>query len=167
MLQDRLVKELRLVGISTIAAANAWLPGFIAGHNARFAKPARNAKDLHRLLTEADKLDEVIAWREVRTVTVNLTLHYDRMLLLLEPTLFARVSVLHGPEVRAHLPQSGLGSADAHGDRASKLQHTVQDMNSDVHLGAAALFSDRAQSIADHLLPSSDASLNTGTPVVT
>ena len=28
-LQDRLVKELRLAGISTIAAANMWLPGFI------------------------------------------------------------------------------------------------------------------------------------------
>ena len=28
-LQDRLVKELRLAGISTIAAANTWLPGFI------------------------------------------------------------------------------------------------------------------------------------------
>jgi hypothetical protein len=27
-LQDRMVKELRLAGISSIAAANAWLPGF-------------------------------------------------------------------------------------------------------------------------------------------
>jgi hypothetical protein len=32
----------------------------------------------------------VIAWREVRMVTGNLTLHYDRMVLLLEPTVFAR-----------------------------------------------------------------------------
>ena len=45
---------------------------------------------LHRPLTVTDDLDEVIAWREVRTVTSNLTLHYDRMLLLLEPTSFAR-----------------------------------------------------------------------------
>jgi hypothetical protein len=37
-LQDRLVKELRLAGISTIAAANAWLPGFIIGHNDRFSR---------------------------------------------------------------------------------------------------------------------------------
>ena len=105
-LQDRLVKELRLAGISTIAAANAWLPGFIAGHNARFAKPPLNAKNLHRPLTQADNLDEVIAWREVRTVTGNLTLHYDRMLLLLEPTVFARglarkkVDVVNYPDGR-------------------------------------------------------------------
>jgi hypothetical protein len=38
-LQDRLVKELRLAGISTIDAANAFLPAFIAHYNARFSKP--------------------------------------------------------------------------------------------------------------------------------
>jgi hypothetical protein len=32
-LQDRLVKELRLAGISTITAANAWLSGFMADYN--------------------------------------------------------------------------------------------------------------------------------------
>jgi len=37
-LQDRLVKELRLAGISTVAAANAWLPGFVITHNARFGR---------------------------------------------------------------------------------------------------------------------------------
>jgi hypothetical protein len=57
-------------------------------------------------LTEADNLDEIMAWREVRTVTNNLTLHYDRMLLLLEPTPFARglarkkVDVVNYPDGR-------------------------------------------------------------------
>src|SRR5664279_6380405 len=53
-LQDRLVKELRLAGISTIAAANAWLPGFIADYNDRFGREPVNAKNLHRPLTAAD-----------------------------------------------------------------------------------------------------------------
>ena len=52
-LQDRLVKELRLAGISTIAAANTWLPGFIITHNGRFGCVPANAKDLHRKLTPA------------------------------------------------------------------------------------------------------------------
>jgi len=39
-LQDRLVKELRLAGISDREAGNAFLPGFMARYNARFAKPA-------------------------------------------------------------------------------------------------------------------------------
>ena len=38
--QDRLVTELRLEGITTIEAANAFLPGFLDRHNARFAVPA-------------------------------------------------------------------------------------------------------------------------------
>jgi hypothetical protein len=92
-LQDRMVKELRLAGISTITAANAWLPGFVTDYNTRFAREPLNAKDLHRPLTPADNLDEILAWREARTVTNNLTLHYDRMMLLLEPTPLARTLV--------------------------------------------------------------------------
>src|SRR6202035_3226884 len=105
-LQDRLVKELRLAGISTIAAANAWLPGFITTHNDRFGRAPANAKDLHRKLTSADNLDEILAWREERTVTRNLTLHYDRMMLMLDPTPFARglvgkkVDVVNYPDGR-------------------------------------------------------------------
>jgi hypothetical protein len=98
-LQDRLVKELRLAGISTIAAANAWLPGFIAEHNARFGRAPANAKDLHRPLSAGDDLDEVLAWREERTVTHILTLHYDRMMLMLDPTPLARGLVRKKVEV--------------------------------------------------------------------
>ncbi len=98
-LQDRMVKELRLAGISTIAAANAWLPGFIDSYNARFGRRPANAKDLHRPLTTADNLDEILAWREQRTVTLNLTLQYDQMMLMLEPTPFARGLVRKKVEV--------------------------------------------------------------------
>jgi hypothetical protein len=66
------------------------LPDFIGNYNARFGRQPLNAKNLHRPLTEADDLDEILAWREVRMVTHNLTLQYDRMLLLLDPTPFAR-----------------------------------------------------------------------------
>jgi hypothetical protein len=37
-LQDRLMKELRLERIDTLEAANAFLPGFMHGFNARFAR---------------------------------------------------------------------------------------------------------------------------------
>jgi hypothetical protein len=105
-LQDRLVKELRLAGISTPTAANAWLSAFITKHNARFGREPLNTKDLHRALTPSDDLDEILAWREERTVTHNLTLHYDRMMLLLDPTPFARglarkkVEVVNYPDGR-------------------------------------------------------------------
>ncbi|MDW2812534.1 ISNCY family transposase, partial [Acinetobacter baumannii] len=50
-LQDRLIKEMRLEGISSIAEANAWLPCFIEQFNQKFAKMAFNPKDLHRTVT--------------------------------------------------------------------------------------------------------------------
>jgi len=49
-LQDRLVKELRLRGISSMAAANAYAPTFIADFNARFAKVPKSVFDAHRPL---------------------------------------------------------------------------------------------------------------------
>ena len=113
-LQDRLVKELRLAGISTIEAANAWVPAFMADYNARFGRDPENAKDLHRKLTKADDLSEVLAWREERTVTKNLTLHYDRMMLLLDPTPLARglvrktVDVVNYPDGRFAVQFEGI-----------------------------------------------------------
>jgi hypothetical protein len=55
--------ELRLAQVSSIAAANAWLPGFITAYNTRFGRDPANAKDLHRPLAEADDLDEILARR--------------------------------------------------------------------------------------------------------
>jgi hypothetical protein len=98
-LQDRLVKELRLAGISTIDAANVWLPTFITEYNRRFGQPPFNSKDLHRPLSPQDDLDEILTWRERRTVTHNLTLHYDRMMLILDPTPLARTLARRTVEV--------------------------------------------------------------------
>jgi len=43
-LQDRLVKELRLRGISDVDAANAFAPEFIAYYNRRFARATKRAR---------------------------------------------------------------------------------------------------------------------------
>lgn len=86
-LQDRLIKEMRLEGISSIAEANAWLPCFIEHFNQKFAKCARNSKNLHRSLTESDaELEDIFTWQEPRKVTKNLTITYDKCIYLLEPT---------------------------------------------------------------------------------
>ncbi|MFM0742294.1 ISNCY family transposase [Paraburkholderia xenovorans] len=85
-LQDRLVKEMRLRGISTIAAANAYAPAFIAGYNAHFAKPPKSTFDAHRPLREDEDLDALLTWRELRRVTKSLTVQYDRVMYLLDDT---------------------------------------------------------------------------------
>jgi hypothetical protein len=85
-LQDRLVKELRLQGIATIEAANAFMPAFIEAYNTRFAKVPRNGYDAHRALRTDEDLESIFAWRELRKVTQSLTLHYERKLYLLADT---------------------------------------------------------------------------------
>ena len=50
------MKELRLRGISTIEAANAFAAEFAADFNARFGKEPRNPKNMHRPLADHENL---------------------------------------------------------------------------------------------------------------
>jgi hypothetical protein len=85
-LQDRLVKELRLQCISTIDAANAYMPTYMADYNGRFAKVPRQVHDAHRPVREDEDLDLIFSWREQRRLTDNLTLRYERKLYSLHET---------------------------------------------------------------------------------
>jgi len=54
-LQDRLVKEMRLLGISDIEAANTYLPTFMEDHNNRFAVDAQSSENAHRKMLPTDE----------------------------------------------------------------------------------------------------------------
>lgn len=63
-LQDRLVKEMRLLGVSSIEAANAVLPDVVSWWNRTFAVEPRNAADAHRPWTDTpDGLEDRLARR--------------------------------------------------------------------------------------------------------
>ena len=84
-LQDRLVKELRLAGISDLVAGNAFLPGFIERFNARFAVAPVRPDDWHRPLNmPPERLRAILCRREQRHVSQQLTLSYDRQRIMLE-----------------------------------------------------------------------------------
>lgn len=90
-LQDRLVKELRLAGISGIEAGNAFLPGFMERFNARFAVVPARPEDLHRPVElPAERLRTILCWRERRHVGQQLTLSYERRRVMLEETELTR-----------------------------------------------------------------------------
>ena len=71
-LQDRLVKELRLRGISTMDAGNAFLLKFMADFNGRFSRSPRSPYDAHRPLQPTDQLDRIFCTRTARSMTANL-----------------------------------------------------------------------------------------------
>ena len=84
------MKEMRLRGIDTIEAANAYAPEFIADFNSRFGKQPRNPKDMHRPLADHENLDGAMCRKEVRTLSQSLTLRYDKVLFILDPTEISR-----------------------------------------------------------------------------
>jgi transposase len=80
-LQDRLVKELRLKGISTIAAANDFVPEYLAAFNRRFAVKPRSNHDAHRQpLFSDEELNLIFSRQETRTISKNLTLQYNKII---------------------------------------------------------------------------------------
>lgn len=89
-LQDRLVKELRLRKINTIAEANKYIKEeYITKHNQRFAVEPKEKQNLHRSIQGFD-LNEIFTQREVRTLTNDFTITYHHQwyqLVKKQPTL--------------------------------------------------------------------------------
>jgi len=84
-LQDRLVKEMRLEGISTLAEGNAFLPAFIQRFNQRFAKPALIAVDAHRTLMHiTTELDLMMSFQSQRKISKNLEVRYKNQIYQLD-----------------------------------------------------------------------------------
>ena len=79
-LQDRLTKELRLRGISTVAAANAYLPQFSTDYNSRFSVEPRSVEDAHRPLSASQDLDPILTLCERRTLSKNLTISCNHVI---------------------------------------------------------------------------------------
>jgi len=77
-LQDRLVKELRLAGISTIPGANRFIDEvYLPKHNQKFSVPPKNKTDVHRPVgkTKAE-LDAIFSFQEERVICNDYTIRW-------------------------------------------------------------------------------------------
>ena len=84
-LQDRLVKALRVAGISTIQEANEFLEReFLPAHNRRFGGASPGAPDVHRRLAPGVVLSEVLCVQENRTVGRDWCVTYGGQVLQLD-----------------------------------------------------------------------------------
>ena len=75
-IQGRLVAELRLAGITTIAAANAYLPGFLARLNARFGVPVASPDVAYRPLPDDIDLERICCFKYGRIVAADNTIRF-------------------------------------------------------------------------------------------
>ncbi|MGE6696028.1 ISNCY family transposase [Sphingobium limneticum] len=153
-LQDRLVKAMRLEGISSIAESNAFLASYMARHNARFARPAFDARDLHRPLAPHDDLCSIMVWREQRTVTAALTLHYNKAMFILEPNEVSnrlarkRVTVCEYPDGRLEIQHEGHVLPYRQFDKMRQVNQPAIVENK--HLDAALMLAKQMQAIMPH-----------------
>jgi hypothetical protein len=75
--QDRLIKWLRIEGISEIDSANKNIDRYMDGnHNVKFAVAPRKDKNLHTTIENAEFLKIIFTLQEQRCVSKNLTLQY-------------------------------------------------------------------------------------------
>jgi len=99
-LQDRLIKEMRLAGIATLEAANAFLPTFLARFNPRFTVAAKDPATAWVELEADCDLAYYFAVRQERTVKNDHTLSHGGHRLQLVPA--SGVAPLAGKKVFVH-----------------------------------------------------------------
>lgn len=95
VLQDRLIKEMRLRKISTIEEANQFLPEFIEEYNEKFGKEARNAEDAHRPMRENDDLERIFAKKTIRKLSKSLSFQYKGTIYQIQPPTRNRQRATH------------------------------------------------------------------------
>ena len=78
-LQDRLVKELELAGITTMKEANEFLKEYIPKFNAKFAVAPNRRADLHKKLSKAikEKLPQIFSIQDKRKVMNDYTIMFE------------------------------------------------------------------------------------------
>jgi transposase len=84
-LQDRLVQELRLAGITDIKAGNRFLPAYFKRFNARFAAKAEEPGLAYRPLVPGLDLERILSFRYQRVVALDNTVQLDGRLIQVPP----------------------------------------------------------------------------------
>jgi len=83
--QDRLVKKLRLKGISTHAEVNEYLESiYLPAHNARFARRPRSSADYHRPILRSEDTVDTWCLEEKRRVSLDGVISFRSKLLALK-----------------------------------------------------------------------------------
>lgn len=140
-LQDRLVKELRLAGISSMEAGNSFLPTFMEGYNVKFSKVPQRSDNLHRTLNiEPDRLRDILCLRDERYVSQQLAFSYDRQRIILQENEITRglpgkyVDSYEYPDGRLEFRWKGVSLPYSIFDKDQRVTHAAITENK--HLSA-------------------------------
>jgi len=85
ILQNRLIKEMRLNNISSIKEGNIFIKEYLQKHNKKFQKEPLYSEDAHRPLNE--DLDGIFAKKNKRKLSKDLTFQYNGILYQIDPQI--------------------------------------------------------------------------------
>lgn len=83
-LQDRLIKLMRLEGISSIEEANEYAEKYRVEHNKKFARAPKDPCDAYRELSKEVNLEKVFCKKESRKVAKDLSIQWQNKIYLLK-----------------------------------------------------------------------------------
>jgi len=78
--QDRVVKEMRLAGVTNIAEGNAFLDGYLPEYNRKYAKEAAQKADFHRPVANKRALDTILSIKTDRSLRNDFTIAHKKKL---------------------------------------------------------------------------------------
>jgi transposase len=79
--QDRLIREMRLEGVSSIEDGNTFLAKYLPAHNRRFSKPPRQKENAHRpVLHSQQDLDLIFSIHHQRVLSKKLSIQFKKVL---------------------------------------------------------------------------------------
>jgi len=76
-LQDRLIKEMRLLKISTIEEGNRYLPKFIEEYNKKYGVAPGEKEDAHQPFNKKINLERLFAKQAIRKISKDLSFSYE------------------------------------------------------------------------------------------
>jgi transposase-like protein len=78
--QDRVVKEMRLAGVTNIAEGNTFLDSYLPEYNAKYAKEAAQKADFHRPIVNKRALDTILSIKTDRSLRNDFTIAHNKKL---------------------------------------------------------------------------------------
>ena len=88
--QDRVVKEMRLAGVTNITEGNTFLDGYLPEYNGKYAKEAAREVDFHRPVTNKRALDTILSIKTDRALRKDFTIGHNKKLYQIKSNIRAQ-----------------------------------------------------------------------------
>jgi transposase len=145
-LQDRLVKEMRLLGINTLDEGNKYLPTFMEEFNRQFGVVPASLENAHIPLSSHEILEQILVKKDTRIISKNLSISYGNKIMQITPAERNGGRSLVHLQIEVH--QDTKGEVTLH-HKGRLLKYEIVSTTHTGHI----VDSKRLNEVVDHLAP--------------